>query len=88
VAIIPIVEGHAEIGSIPVLLRRLGIVEVARPFRVKRNKVVKPGELERAVGQAIADGAISGNERFPARMTLVVNGLNIDVAFDGEIKLE
>jgi hypothetical protein len=45
-------------------------------------------EIERAVGQAIADGAISGNERFPARMTLVVNGLNIDVAFDGEIKLE
>jgi hypothetical protein len=55
VAIIPIVEGHAEIGSIPVLLRRLGIVEVARPFRVKRNKVVKPGELERAVEQAVRD---------------------------------
>jgi uncharacterized protein DUF6494 len=45
-------------------------------------------EIERAVGQAIADGVITGNERFPARVTLVVKGLNIDVAFDGEIKLE
>ncbi|HSC97940.1 MAG TPA: DUF6494 family protein [Casimicrobiaceae bacterium] len=45
-------------------------------------------EIERAVGQAIADGVIAGNERFPARVTLVVQGLNIDVAFDGEIKLE
>ena len=45
-------------------------------------------EIERAVGQAIADGVIAGNERFPARVTLVVKGLNIDVAFDGEIKLE
>jgi len=45
-------------------------------------------EIERAVGQAIADGVIAGNERFPARMTLIVNGLNINVTFDGEIKLE
>jgi hypothetical protein len=55
VAIVPIVEGHAEIGSIPILLRRLGITEVARPFRVKRNKIVKAGELERAVAQAVRD---------------------------------
>lgn len=54
-AVLPIVEGHAETGSIPVLLRRLGVYEVARPFRVKRNKVVKDGEIERAVSQAIRD---------------------------------
>ncbi len=53
--IVPIVEGHAEVESIPVLLRRLiresdcHDVEVGKPFRVKRNRVVKPGELERAV---------------------------------------
>lgn len=44
-------------------------------------------EIERAVAQAIADGTIKGTEHFPARMTLVVQGLNIDIAFDGEIKL-
>ena len=45
-------------------------------------------EIERAVGQAIGDGTIKGTERFPARMTLVINGLNVNVSFDGEIKLE
>ena len=61
VAIVPIVEGHAETESIRVLLMRILAskqrfdVEVARPFRVKRNRVVRDGELERAVEQALAD---------------------------------
>ena len=56
-----IVEGHAEVESVPFLLGRifaeLGAVDVqvARPFRVKRNLVVKPGELERAISQTIRD---------------------------------
>ena len=45
-------------------------------------------EIERAVAQALADGGISGSDRFPARMTLVVKGLSIDISFDGEIKLQ
>jgi hypothetical protein len=45
-------------------------------------------EIERAVAQALADGAITGGERFPARMTLVVKDLSIDISFDGEIKLQ
>ena len=45
-------------------------------------------EIERAVTQAIEDGAIKGSESFPAHMTLVVQGLNIQVSFDGTIKLE
>ena len=45
-------------------------------------------EIERAVAQATAGGQIKGTERFPARMTLVVKGLNIDISFDGEIKLQ
>jgi hypothetical protein len=58
-AIVPIVEGFAEVQSLPVLLRRLlqqlsaAHVDVARPFRVKRHLVVKEGELERAVAQAV-----------------------------------
>lgn len=57
----PIVEGHAEVESVPLVLRRifaeLGVsdIQVARPFRVKRNRVVKPGELERAISQSIRD---------------------------------
>jgi len=65
-SIAAIVEGHAEVESVPVLLRRifaqLGVsdIQVARPFRVKRNRVVKPGELERAISQTIRDRAEIG----------------------------
>jgi hypothetical protein len=45
-------------------------------------------EIERAVAQAIADGKIADTDRFPVRMTLVVKGLDIDVSFDGEIRLQ
>ncbi len=45
-------------------------------------------EIERAVAQAIADGAIAGTERFPAHVRLELPGLKIDVKFDGEISLQ
>jgi len=60
-AVATIVEGHAEVESVPLLLRRifaqLGVsdIRVARPFRIKRNRVVKDGELERAISQTIRD---------------------------------
>ena len=65
-ALAPIVEGHAEVESVPLILRRifaqLGVsdVSISRPFRVKRNRVVKPGELERAISQTIRDRADVG----------------------------
>lgn len=59
-AIIPIVEGHSEVISVPLLLRRIMFeimhvwdVDVAKPFLVKRYKVVKEEELERAITQAL-----------------------------------
>ncbi len=45
-------------------------------------------EIEQAVAAAIANGKIKGTETFPARVTLVVAGIAIDVNFDGEIKLQ
>jgi hypothetical protein len=45
-------------------------------------------EIEQAVAKAIASGASKGTETFPAKMTLTVAGLNVNVGFDGEIKLE
>ena len=44
-------------------------------------------EIEKAVAAAQADGAIAGNEQFPATMTLEVAGLKLRVTFDGEIRL-
>ena len=45
-------------------------------------------EIEQAVAKAAADGAIAGTESFPARVTLEVSGIKLNVKFDGEIKLE
>jgi hypothetical protein len=45
-------------------------------------------EIERAVAQGMEEGTIKGSESFPAHMTLVVQGLNIQVAFDCTIKLQ
>ncbi len=59
--ILPIVEGHAEVESIPIFLRRIASeievynIKIAKPFRVKRNKFVRDGELERAINQGIKD---------------------------------
>ena len=53
--VVPIVEGHAEVASAGVLLRRLlgeqgrFDIDVAKPVRAGRHKVVHPGELERYV---------------------------------------
>lgn len=45
-------------------------------------------EIERAVTKAIEEKSITGNEAFPASMTLEVLGLKLTVKFDGEIRLE
>lgn len=58
-AILPVVEGQSEVEAVPVLLRRLLArlgqpeIQIARPFRVSRLKMVRPGEIERAVQQGI-----------------------------------
>lgn len=44
--------------------------------------------IEKAVLKALADHKLKGNESFPVTMTLKVGALNLDVKFDGEIKLE
>jgi hypothetical protein len=45
-------------------------------------------EIEQAVAQAISDGTITGNETFPAKMTLEIAGIKLRVHFDGEIELQ
>jgi hypothetical protein len=44
--------------------------------------------VEKAVHKAITEGKLKGNEAFPAAMTLTIGKLNLEVKFDGEIKLE
>lgn len=45
-------------------------------------------EIEQAVAKAMAANAIAGTESFPAKVTLEVAGLQLNVNFDGEIKLQ
>jgi hypothetical protein len=45
-------------------------------------------EIEHAVEKARSSGAIRGNEKFPASVTLEVSGLKLSVKFDGKIELE
>jgi hypothetical protein len=45
-------------------------------------------EIEQAVAKATADRSIAGTETFPAKMTLEVAGLKLNVSFDGEINLQ
>jgi hypothetical protein len=54
-----IVEGHGDVAAVPVLLRRIAaevaavrLTEVPRPIRIPRNRIVKEGEIERAVALA------------------------------------
>jgi hypothetical protein len=44
--------------------------------------------IEKAIYKGIENGTLKGNEAFPAHMTLTVGKLDLDVKFDGELKLE
>jgi hypothetical protein len=61
-----IVEGHGECESVPILIRRIarqldaGLdVQIPHPVRVTKSKLLKPGELERAVDLAAI--SVEGN---------------------------
>ena len=43
---------------------------------------------EQATADAISNGSIKGTETIPARMTLEIDGLKLNVTFDGDIQLE
>jgi ribosomal protein L1 len=45
-------------------------------------------EIEAAVERALAAGKVKGDETLDTKMTLVVNGVALDVSFDGKIALE
>lgn len=60
-AIVPIVEGHAEVEAVPTLLRRLLVhlgvegVVVARPIRSRRGQIVQSRQIKRLVEIAERD---------------------------------
>ena len=63
-----IVEGHGEVSAVPVLLRRIGQaigshiqLNIHLPIRFDRSKIVRPGEIEKAIQLAAAKvGSVGG----------------------------
>ena len=55
---------------------------------LKMVGVSSQNEIEKAVARAIAEKTISGTETLPAKMTLEIEGLKLNVTFDGKIVLE
>jgi hypothetical protein len=45
-------------------------------------------EIEAAVEKAMASGKLKGNETLPAKMTLTVQGIDVNVTFEDAISLE
>ena len=45
-------------------------------------------EIEAAVEKAIATGKLKGNEKLAAKMTLTVQGIDLNVTFEDKIALE
>ena len=69
--IVPVVEGQGEEQSVRIVLQRMmadfeRYVEIDRPFRVKRDKIVQPSELERCI-----DRIFSGRENVSAVLLLL-----------------
>ena len=55
---------------------------------LKTLGVTAQREIEKAVREAVAQGRIKGNERFPATATVTLGGLGLSHEIKGEIELE
>ena len=54
---------------------------------LKKVGITSQQEIERAVREALAAGTVTGTTRLKARMTLEVEGVNVDLTIEGEIAL-
>ena len=65
--IVTIVEGHGEVEAVPILIRRIVasvapgvVVDLPRPIRVKRNRLLRENELERTIELAARQASDNG----------------------------
>ena len=80
------------LGGWPSLTKRHAMNE--ETFNLSLRKFLKTvgvnsqREIEQAVAKAIEARRLIGNETFPVKMRLTGEALDLDVTFDGEIRLE
>jgi len=55
---------------------------------LKQVGVHSQREIESAIERGIASGKLKGNETLAAKMTLTLDGTELNVTFDGKIQLE
>ena len=55
---------------------------------LKTVGVTSQREIEKAVREGVASGAIKGNETLPAKVTLTLGGVALSWTVDGSIELE
>jgi hypothetical protein len=55
---------------------------------LKTVGVTAQREIEKAVRQAVAEGRLKGNEKFPATATIMLGGVGLSHEVKGEIELE
>jgi Family of unknown function (DUF6494) len=55
---------------------------------LKTLGVTAQREIEKTVRQALADGKLKGNEKFPATATVTLGGIGFTHEIKGEIELE
>jgi hypothetical protein len=55
---------------------------------LKTLGVTAQREIEKAVRQALAEGRLKGNEKFPATATITLSGIAFSHEVNGQIELE
>ena len=55
---------------------------------LKTVGVTAQREIEKAVRQAVAEGRLKGNEKFPATATITLGGIGLSHEVKGEVELE
>jgi hypothetical protein len=56
--------------------------------QISQDGVSAQREIEKAVRQALAEGKLKGNEKFPATGTITLGGIGLSHEVKGEIELE
>jgi hypothetical protein len=55
---------------------------------LKKLGVTAQREIEKVVRQALAEGKLKGNEKFPAEATVTLGGIGLSLEIKGQIELE
>jgi hypothetical protein len=55
---------------------------------LKRLGVTAQREIEKVVRQALAEGKLKGNEKFPAEATVTLGEIGLSLEIKGEIELD